>query len=298
MNTRIGFIGLGIMGKPMARNLRKAGFSLTVFSRRYSSIEEVVGDGIVGVHSPREVAEVSDIVITMVTDTPDVRDVVLGDNSVLNGFHSGGVILDMSTISPSATREIAAVVQAQGIDYLDAPVSGGEGGAIAGTLSIMVGGKEETFARCLPILEAMGKNIIHVGEVGAGQLTKLCNQIAVAVTNLAMSEALLFGAKAGIDLEKMHKAISGGAAGSWQLSNLGPRIFQRDFAPGFMVRLQQKDLRLVLHEADRMQLALPATSLVHSLFNALEAMGAENEGTQALVRVLEQLAGVVVKAKS
>ena len=298
MAIRIGFIGLGIMGKPMARNLLKAGFSLTVYSRRTSSIDELVADGATGAPSPREVGAVSDVVITMVTDTPDVREVVLGENGVLISLPSGSVILDMSTISPSATREIAAVVQARGIEYLDAPVSGGEGGAIAGTLSIMVGGKEETFSRCLPILEAMGKNIIHVGEVSAGQLTKLCNQIAVAVTNLAMSEALLFGAKSGIDIEKMHRAISGGAAGSWQLSNLGPRIFQRDFAPGFMVRLQQKDLRLVLHEADRMQLALPATSLVHSLFNALEAMGAENEGTQALVRVLEQLAGVVVRAKS
>jgi 3-hydroxyisobutyrate dehydrogenase len=232
----------------------------------------------------------------MVTDTPDVRAVIVGENGALAGLHAGSIIIDMSTISPSHTREIAAAVRATGAEYLDAPVSGGEGGAIAGTLSIMVGGNEPTFTAALPILRAMGKNIIHVGEVGAGQLTKLCNQIAVAVTNLAMSEALLFGAKAGVDLEKMHQAISGGAAGSWQLSNLGPRIFQRDFAPGFMVKLQQKDLRLVLQEADRLQLALPATSLVHSLFNALEGMGAGAEGTQALVKVLEQLAGVTVKA--
>jgi 3-hydroxyisobutyrate dehydrogenase len=295
MNIRIGFIGLGIMGKPMARNLLKAGFPLIVYSRRHSSIEELVADGATGARSPRAVAEGADVVITMVTDTPDVRDVLLGENGALAGFRTGGVIIDMSTISPSATREIATTAHTKGVEYLDAPVSGGEGGAIAGTLSIMVGGKEETFTACLPILQAMGKNIIHVGGVGAGQLTKLCNQIAVAVTNLAMSEALLFGAKAGIDLEKMHQAISGGAAGSWQLSNLGPRIFQRDFAPGFMVKLQQKDLRLVLQEADRLQLALPATSLVHSLFNALEAAGAGNEGTQALVKVLEKLAGVEVK---
>jgi 3-hydroxyisobutyrate dehydrogenase len=235
------------------------------------------------------------VIVIIVTDTPDVQQVILGENGVLTGMHPGCIIIDMSTISPSATRDIAAAVQAQGAEYLDAPVSGGEGGAIAGTLSIMVGGKEETFAVSLPILQAMGKNIIHVGGTGAGQLTKLCNQIAVAVANLAMSEALIFGAKAGIDLEKMHKAISGGAAGSWQLSNLAPRIFQRDFAPGFMVKLQQKDLKLVLHEADRMQLALPATSLVHSLFNALETTGAGDEGTQALVKVLEKLAGVEVK---
>ncbi|MGE0682197.1 MAG: NAD(P)-dependent oxidoreductase [Candidatus Binatia bacterium] len=296
MNTRVGFIGLGIMGKPMARNLLKAGFPLTVYSRRRSAVEEIMADGATGASSPREVAEQSDVVITIVTDTPDVRQVVLGENGVLTGFRSGGIIIDMSTISPTATREIAATAHAEGVDFLDAPVSGGEGGAIAGTLSIMVGGKEETVTAILPLLQAMGKNIIRVGESGAGQLTKLCNQIAVAVTNLAMSEALMFGAKAGIDLEKMHQAISGGAAGSWQLTNLAPRIFQRDFAPGFMVKLQQKDLRLVLHEADRLHLALPATSLVHNLFNALEAAGAGDEGTQALVKVLERLAGVEVKS--
>jgi 3-hydroxyisobutyrate dehydrogenase len=296
MNTRVGFIGLGIMGKPMARNLLKAGFLLTVYSRRPSVVEEIMANGAAGAHSPREVAERSDVVITIVTDTPDVRQVVLGENGVLTGFRPGGIIIDMSTISPTATREIASIAQAQGVDFLDAPVSGGEGGAIAGTLSIMVGGKEETFTAALPLLQAMGKNIIRVGESGAGQLTKLCNQIAVAVTNLAMSEALIFGAKAGIDLEKMHQAISGGAAGSWQLTNLAPRIFQRDFAPGFMVKLQQKDLRLVLHEADRLHLALPATSLVHNLFNALETAGASDEGTQALVKVFERLAGVEVKS--
>jgi 3-hydroxyisobutyrate dehydrogenase len=295
MQKRIGFIGLGIMGKPMAKNLLQSGFSVTVYSRRRSAVEELLTVGAVGALSSREVAEHSDIVITMVTDTSDVQQVVLGENGVLASLHSGGVIIDMSTISPSATRELALVAQEKGVDFLDAPVSGGEGGAIAGTLSIMVGGAKETLASCLPILQAMGKNIIHVGGTGAGQLTKLCNQIAVAVTNLAMSEALIFGAKAGIDLEKMHQAISGGAAGSWQLSNLGPRIFQRDFAPGFMVKLQQKDLRLVINEADRLQLALPATSLVHSLFNALEATGAGNEGTQALIKVLERLAGVEVK---
>jgi 3-hydroxyisobutyrate dehydrogenase len=296
MNTRVGFIGLGIMGKPMARNLLKAGFLLTAYSRRRGAVEEIMADGAAGAHSPREVAEHSDVVITIVTDTPDVRQVVLGENGILSGFRPGGIIIDMSTISPTITREIASIAQAQGVDFLDAPVSGGEGGAIAGTLSIMVGGKEETFTAVLPLLQAMGKNIIRVGESGAGQLTKLCNQIAVAVTNLAMSEALIFGAKAGIDLEKMHQAISGGAAGSWQLTNLAPRIFQRDFAPGFMVKLQQKDLRLVLHEADRLHLALPATSLVHNLFNALETAGASDEGTQALVKVLERLAGVEVKS--
>jgi len=295
MDKRIGFIGLGIMGKPMARNLLKAGYPLTVYSRGRSAVEALMADGATGARSSQDVAERSDIVITMVTDTPDVRQVILEEKGVLAGIGAGGTIIDMSTISPSATREIAEVVKAKGVHFLDAPVSGGEGGAIAGTLSIMVGGEAEVFNDCLPIFQALGKNIIHVGGTGTGQLTKLCNQIAVAVTNLAMSEALVFAAKSGVNLEKMHQAISGGAAGSWQLTNLAPRIFQRDFAPGFMVKLQQKDLRLVLQEADRSHLALPATSLVHSLFNALETRGAGNEGTQALVKVLEQLAGVEVK---
>lgn len=296
MAKRVGFIGLGIMGKPMARNLLKAGYTLTVYSRGRQAVEALMSDGAVGVHSPQEVGERSDVVITMVTDTPDVQQVILDPNGILKSIPAGGTIIDMSTISPTATQEIAAAAKAKGVHFLDAPVSGGEGGAIAGTLSIMVGGDKDAFTECLPIFQAMGKNIVHVGGNGAGQFTKLCNQIAVAVTNLAMSEALIFAAKAGIDLARMHQAISGGAAGSWQLSNLAPRIFQRDFAPGFMVKLQQKDLRLVLQEADRLQLALPATSLVHSLFNALETMGAGNEGTQALVKVLERLASIEVKA--
>ena len=279
----------------MARNLLKAGYALTVYSRRREAIEALMAEGAQDAHSPQEVGKRSEIVITMVTDTPDVQQVVLGSDGVLSGLQRGGTIIDMSTISPTVTREIAGATQSKGVHFLDAPVSGGEGGAIAGTLSIMVGGEASTFNTCLPIFQAMGKNIIHVGPNGAGQLVKLCNQIAVAVTNLAMSEALIFAAKAGVDLEHMHQAISGGAAGSWQLTNLAPRIFQRDFAPGFMVKLQQKDLRLVLQEADRLQLALPATSLVHSLFNALESMGAGNEGTQALVKVLERLAEVEVK---
>jgi len=297
MPQRIGFIGLGIMGKPMARNLIKAGYSLTVYSRRQEAVDTLVADGAQGASSSREVGERSEIVITMVTDTPDVQEVVLSTDGVLSRLRAGGTIIDMSTISPTATREIANATQAKGVQFLDAPVSGGEGGAIAGTLSIMVGGEVDTFNACLPIFQAVGKNIIHVGPSGSGQLVKLCNQIAVAVTNLAMSEALIFAAKAGVNLEKMHQAISGGAAGSWQLTNLAPRVFQRDFAPGFMVKLQQKDLRLVLQEADRLQLALPATGLVHSLFNALEATGAGEEGTQALVKVLERLAGVEVTAQ-
>ena len=292
---RIGFIGLGIMGKPMARNLLKAGYPLTIYNRSDSPVEELVAAGAAAAASPQAVAANADIIVTIVTDTPDVQQVLLGENGVVHTITQDNVVIDMSTISPTATREIASMIQEKGASMLDAPVSGGEGGAIAGTLSIMVGGEEAVFNQCLPIFETLGKNIVHVGQSGAGQLTKLCNQIAVAVTNLAMSEALIFGAKAGLDLKKMQHAIQGGAAGSWQLSNLAPRVLERDFAPGFMIKLQQKDLRLVLQEADRLKLSLPATSLVHQLFHALESQGAGDEGTQALVRVLEQLAGVEVK---
>ena len=292
---RIGFIGLGIMGKPMAHNLLKAGYPLTVYNRSNGPVDELVAAGAAAAASPQAVAAHADVVVTIVTDTPDVQQVLLGENGVIHTVAPDAAVIDMSTISPTATREIASVIQEKGASMLDAPVSGGEGGAIAGTLSIMVGGEETVFNRCLPIFEILGKTIVHVGQSGAGQLTKLCNQIAVAVTNLAMSEALIFGAKSGLDLKKMQHAIQGGAAGSWQLSNLAPRVLERDFAPGFMVKLQQKDLRLVLQEADRLKLSLPATSLVHHLFHALESQGAGDEGTQALVRVLEQLAGVEVK---
>jgi len=295
---RIGFIGLGIMGKPMAHNLLKAGYSLTVYNRSEGPVEELVAAGATAAASPQAVAANADVVVTIVTDTPDVQQVLLGENGVIHAIAQDAVVIDMSTISPTATREIVRSIQEKGASMLDAPVSGGEGGAIAGTLSIMVGGEEAVFNRCLPIFETLGKNIVHVGQSGAGQLTKLCNQIAVAVTNLAMSEALIFGAKSGLDLKKMQHAIQGGAAGSWQLSNLAPRVLERDFAPGFMVKLQQKDLRLVLQEADRLKLSLPATSLVHHLFHALESQGAGDEGTQALVKVLEQLAGVEVKQEN
>ena len=198
----------------------------------------------------------------------------------------------MSTISPSATRDMAEALAAKGVEMLDAPVSGGDTGAIAGTLSIMVGGKQDVFDRCLPVFEAMGKNINLIGGIGAGQMTKLCNQAAVSVANLAMAEALILGAKAGLDLEKMLAAISGGAAGSWQLTNLAPRIIKRDFDPGFMVKLQQKDLRLVLGAANELGIGLPGVSIAHQLLNTIEAAGEGDEGTQALVKALERMAGV------
>ncbi len=295
MAERIGFIGLGIMGEPMCRNLMKAGYACTVNTRTKSRADQLLSEGAVWSDSPKDTAGKSDVIITIVTDTPDVEKVILGENGIIEGIDRGSVVIDMSTISPSATRNMAAALREKGADMLDAPVSGGDTGAIAGTLSIMVGGRQDVFDRCLPVFEAMGKSINLIGDHGAGQMTKLCNQVAVSVANLAMAEALILAAKAGLDMEKMLAAISGGAAGSWQLSNLAPRIIKRDFDPGFMVKLQQKDLRLVLGAASELGLGLPGASLAHQLFNTIEAAGEGDEGTQALVKSLERMASVEVR---
>ena len=295
MAERIGFIGLGIMGEPMCRNLMKAGYACTVYTRTKSRGEKLLSEGAVWGDSPKDTAAKSDVIITIVTDTPDVEKVILGEDGIIEGIQPGSVVIDMSTISPSATRNMAAALEDKGADMLDAPVSGGDTGAIAGTLSIMVGGSQNVFDRCLPIFEAMGKSINLIGDHGAGQMTKLCNQVAVSVTNLAMAEALILAARAGLDMEKMLAAISGGAAGSWQMTNLAPRVIKRDFDPGFMVKLQQKDLRLVMGAASELGLGLPGASLAHQLFNNIEAAGEGDEGTQALVKSLERMAGVEVR---
>ncbi len=287
---RVGFIGLGIMGRPMAMNLLRAGYPLTVYNRSKPPVELLVAQGAHAASSPRELAQRSQVVITMVTDSPDVEEVILGPNGVIEGIRPGGVVIDMSTISPTVTRTIATALKERGAAMLDAPVSGGDTGAKAGTLAIMVGGEREVFERCLPIFQAMGKSIVHVGPNGMGQMTKLCNQVLVAVNNLATCEALLLASKAGLDPQIMIEAVKHGAADSWQLANLGPKIIARDFAPGFMVRLQQKDLRLALEVARELHLPLPALSLVHQLFAGCEAAGEEREGTQALVKSLERLA--------
>jgi 3-hydroxyisobutyrate dehydrogenase len=291
---RIGFIGLGIMGKPMCANLLKAGYTLTVWNRSQPSIDTVVGYGAAAGASPADVAAQSDIIITIVTDSPDVEKVVLGEGGVIEGAQPGAVVIDMTTMSPAVTRDIAAKLAEKGVDMLDAPVSGGDVGAKNGTLSIMVGGKEEVFERCLPVFQAMGKNILHIGPHGAGQTTKLCNQIAVAVNMLAGCEAIMLAARSGIDPHKMLQAISAGAAGSWMISNLAPRIVNGDFAPGFMIRLAQKDLRLVLEAAAQFDLPLPGTSLMNQVWRAVEADGGGDLGTQAAIKALEKLANFTV----
>jgi 3-hydroxyisobutyrate dehydrogenase len=292
LSERIGFIGLGTMGKPMAHNLLKAGYTLTVYNRSRAAVDELVAVGATAAGSSAEVAAASDLVITMVPDSPDVQDVVLGESGVLKGAKPGAVVIDMSTISPLVAQEIAKMSRAVGATFLDSPVSGGEPGAIAGTLSIMVGGDKEAFERVRPILETMGKTITYIGPSGSGQITKLCNQILCAVNILAVSEAMTLGKKAGLDLNVMMQAISGGAASSWMLSNLGPKMIARDWAPGFKIDLQQKDLRLAEESAQSLQVPLPGATLARQLFRAVQAEGLGSDGTQAMVKAIEKLAGM------
>jgi 3-hydroxyisobutyrate dehydrogenase len=295
LTDRIGFIGLGIMGRPMARNLMKAGFTLTVWNRSQPGIDELVKEGAAKGSGPADVARRSDVVITIVGDSPDVEEVALGPGGIIEGAHPGLVHVDMTTMSPAVTRRIAERLGEAGIEMLDAPVSGGQQGATDGTLSIMVGGPEETLERCRPVLGAMGRKIVHCGPSGAGQTVKLCNQIAVALTNLGMCEALVFAARSGIDPRVMIEAVSAGAGTSWQMENLAPRIVERDFRPGFKVAHQGKDLRLALEAAEKVSSPLPGTGLVQQMFAALETDGLGEEGTQALVKALERLAGLEVQ---
>jgi len=295
MDKKVGFIGLGIMGMPMARNLIKAGFEVIVYNRTTSKAEQMVSEGAKKAGSPKEIAEESPVVVTIVSDTPDVESVILGKNGVIEGIKPDSVVIDMSTISPQATQKIAVSLSGKKVYMLDAPVSGGEQGAINGTLSIMVGGDAKIFDRCRPILEAMGKSIIHVGTNGMGQTVKLMNQILVAGTLNAVVEALIFAQKSGVDLEKAIEAVKGGAAGSWQLSNLAPRIIKRDFRPGFMVDLIQKDLRLVMGAAEAAKAPLPITSFIHQMYYSLQSAGEGRDGTQALVKVMERVTGMEVK---
>lgn len=286
----IGFIGLGIMGRGMARNIRAAGFPLFVYNRTASRMHDLADSGAVPTTSPADLACRCDIVITCVSDTPDVEAVIAGTDGVLSGVRPGALVIDMSTISPQTTVALAAKLRDAGASMLDAPVSGGSEGAAKGTLSIMVGGDAADFARALPVFQAMGKNIVHVGAQGAGQTVKLVNQILVVGNALAMSEALLFAQAGGVDVAKALAAVSGGAAGSWMLSNRGPQILNRDWRPGFTIDLQQKDLRLVLDAADDIGVPLPGTALIFQLYRTLQHAGLGHEGNHALVKALEQLA--------
>ncbi|MGA7875718.1 MAG: NAD(P)-dependent oxidoreductase [Desulfoferrobacter sp.] len=298
MSEKIGFIGLGIMGRRMALNILKAGFRMTVWNRTAGKMETLVAEGAEAASNPAEVAAKSDIIIICVSDTPDVEAVIKGKDGVLEGAKPGSLVIDCSTISPTVTRELAKMLSERQVAMLDAPVSGGSEGAAQGTLSIMVGGKSEDVQRAVPVLQAMGKKITHVGANGAGQIVKLVNQILVVGHALAMSEALLFAQAGGVDLQETLEAVSAGAAGSWMLSNRGPQIIRRDWRPGFTVDLQQKDVRLVLGAADDMGVPLPGTALIHQLYRTLQARDLGSEGNHALVKALEYLAGFEIKAIS
>lgn len=286
---RIGFVGLGIMGAPMAQNLLKAGFSATVWNRTASRADPVVAAGAVAASSAAAVAEASDIIVICVSDSPDVRAVVLGSSGVMEGTSPGSVVIDCSTISPAVARDVGAALAERRVAFLDAPISGGDIGAKAGTLAIMVGGETEAFERCLPVFEAMGKTIVHVGPSGAGQVVKLCNQVAGALNLLAMAEAISLSRRAGVDPAKMLEVVSQGAAASWMLENLGPRAAADDFAPGFMVELMQKDLRLVSETAAETKTVLPGSALVQQLLRMLEARDRSRDGTQAIADAVRML---------
>jgi len=294
---RIGFIGLGIMVRPMALNLLKAGFELTVYNRSKPPVDALLAAGASSADSPKAVAERSDVVITMVTDSEAVTQVVLGDGGVAQGAHPGLTLIDMSTISPAVAKSLSASLRTKGVAMLDAPVSGGDKGAREATLTIMVGGPPAEFSRCLPVLQALGKKVVLMGEAGAGQFTKLANQILVACNMVGVSECINYAKKAGLDPDLVIDSLSAGAASSWSLINLGPKEAARDFAPGFKVKLLQKDLRYLLTSASDLDAPLPATALVHQLYRHLEENGMGDLGTQALVTAIEALAAVPGRQK-
>jgi 3-hydroxyisobutyrate dehydrogenase len=279
------------MGSGMSMNLIKAGFPVSVWNRTTSKMAPLVEAGAKAVNSPKEVAETSDIIISIVTDSPDVEEVILGSEGVIHGASAGDIMIDMSTISPAVTRRIADKLRSKGVLMLDAPVSGGAIGARDGTLSIMVGGNTKTFQEVLPVFEAMGKTITHVGGNGMGQTVKLVNQILVGTTMLGVAEALMFAKKSGVDLERCHAAVSGGAAGSWQLTNNGARLLNGDMEPGFKIKDYLKDLRLIMEAAAQVKMPLVETSVVHQMFRSIEAEGLTQKGTQAVIKAIEKLAG-------
>ncbi len=292
MPESIGFIGLGVMGKPMAKHLIKAGFSLVVHNRSRSAVDELVAAGAKGAASPADVARQSTIVITMVPDTPDVELVIAGEHGVLSGLQRDAIVIDMSSISPAATERLAARVAAQGGSMLDAPVSGGEIGAINAQLSIMVGGDARAFDRALPVLQAMGNNdrIVHIGPSGAGQVCKICNQIAIGGALAGVSEAFALAKKTGVDAARVRQALLGGFAASRVLEVHGERMLNGNYKPGFRARLYQKDLRLANEAAMTNGVAMPGTAIVTQLINALVASGGGDLDYAALGTVLFALA--------
>lgn len=286
----LGFIGLGIMGKPMAGHLIKAGHKVHVYDIVAESVKALAGQGAIPCASSRDVAGKSGIIFIMVPDTPDVEAVLFGKNGMAEGIKSGSIVVDMSSISPVATKDFARRLEGKGVQMLDAPVSGGQVGAQNATLSIMVGGPEDVFEKILPYFQLMGKNIVRIGANGDGQTCKVANQIVVALTIEAVGEALLFASKAGADPVKVRSALMGGFAGGRILELHGERMIKRTFQPGFRIRLHQKDLNLALESARNMGLSLPNTAMAQELFNAVAAGGGADLDHSALVQALEKLA--------
>jgi 2-hydroxy-3-oxopropionate reductase len=290
MSTMIGFIGLGIMGKPMARNLMKAGYQLVVYNRTPGPVNELAAEGARAASNPRAVAEQSDVVITMLPDSPQVQEVMTGEHGVLTGARAGTLVIDMSTISPVVTQQLAQAAQARGVRMLDAPVSGGDVGAQQGTLSIMVGGSAEDFEQAKPLFEMLGKTIVHVGGNGAGQIVKACNQIVVALTIEAVSEALVLGSKAGVDPAVILRVLSGGLAANRVMEVRGPNFLQHNFQPGFKIALHHKDLGIALAAGREYGVSLPVTAIVDQMLQALKLRGQGEQDHSALLTLIEDLA--------
>jgi 3-hydroxyisobutyrate dehydrogenase len=296
--TRIGWIGLGVMGASMCRRLIEAGYSATVHNRTRAKADPLLERGAVWANSPREVAAAADVVFTMVGHPADVREVILGGHGALAGCRRGAVLVDMTSSQPSLAEEIARTAAERGVASVDAPVSGGDVGARGGTLSIMIGGDQQTVADLEPCWRAMGSKWIRHGGPGAGQHAKLVNQTLVGAGMLGICEALLYAHRAGLDLDKALESVASGAAGSWALSNLGPRIIRGDFAPGFFVEHFLKDLAILLEEARRMNLSLPGAALAQQLYTAVAAQGHARSGTQALMLTLARLSDVDWESRS
>ncbi len=292
---KIGFIGLGIMGKPMSKNLIKAGHELFVCDVVKTAVDEVVAAGAKAAATPKEVAKQADYIITMLPNSPQVTQVVLGENGVIEGARSGAIVIDMSSIAPLVSREVAKRLSEKGIEMLDAPVSGGEPKAIDGTLSVMVGGKKDIFEKCLPIMKAMAASVVLTGDIGAGNVTKLANQVIVAINIAAMSEALVLASKAGVEPELVYKAIRGGLAGSTVLDAKAPLVMDRKFEPGFRINLHIKDLGNVLETSHEVGVPLPLTSAVMEMMQALKVDGMGNSDHCSLARYYEKLAHIEVK---
>jgi 2-hydroxy-3-oxopropionate reductase len=296
--AKLGFVGLGIMGRPMVKNLLKAGHQVTVYDIVPAGVDDAVAAGARKGASPRDVASQADIVITMVPDGPEVEQAILGQNGVLEGTKKGAIIIDMSSISPMVAQKVGAACEAKGVEFLDAPVSGGEPKAIDGTLAIMVGGKKDVFDTIEPLLKTMGSTVTLTGKVGAGNVTKLANQIMVACNIAAMSEALALATKAGLDPEVVFNAVKAGLAGSTVLNVKAPMVYSRNFKPGFRIRLHQKDLRNALLAAESLKVSLPLTSVVQNMLIDLMNNGKGDLDHSALVQVIEQASAVEVKKPS